>query len=215
MVFNRGMTNQTPMGVRNNNPLNIRAGIPWEGLAYEANGFAVFQSPVFGFRAAFRSYITKYDRGLNTVRKLITEWAPPSENDTAAYIKTVCDRTGYGPDDVIALKTWDVAKNVCYAQTIVENGGFAPFTMDQMAEGAFRAGVVDAPAPFTHKVTTTIAAAGAGVAAASGGTASVIQQVGPSLPQGHHIQIICAVLALVLSVVAVFWNLHHHRESEP
>ena len=200
-----------PLGVRNANPLNIRSGQPYEGLMGVINGFCVFQSPVWGFRAAFRNYITKSDRGINTIRKLISEWAPTSENDTAAYISSVCASAGYGPDDVIALKTWDVASKVCYAQTIVECGAFEQyFTQAQMAEGAFRAGIVDAPPTFVHRVKVTVAAAASSVAGAAGGINEVVQSAQPTVTQGHHtLTVIFAVTSIVLGALAAFWNVRN------
>ena len=74
-------------------------------------------------RAAFiivRNYIQRHK--LNTIRKIITRWAPASENNTAKYIETVCQRSHIGPDEVIR---WD---NTCQmmalvlAMSYVENG---------------------------------------------------------------------------------------------
>lgn len=41
------------------------------------------------------------DRGL-TIEQAITEYAPPSENDTAAYIAFVCKGLGCTPDTTVA-----------------------------------------------------------------------------------------------------------------
>lgn len=201
---------QPPLGVRLNNPGNLRAGIAWEGLTYPpaVNGFCSFSTPAFGFRAIFRNYITKYDRGIRTIRALITEWAPPSENNTAAYIAAVCQRTGFDPDAPIELKSWAIAKAVCKAQTIQECGAFDPYFTDaQMAEGAFRAGIADAPAPIAHKVAVTVSAAAATVAAAAGPIAGAIQTAQPNLPTTHNIQMWCAIAAAVLGVIAIFYNI--------
>lgn len=211
-----------PRSVRNNNPGNIEYGLPWENLASpptDADGFCRFVTPVWGFRAMCRSYMTKFDReGINTIRKLITQWSPPdgagnTPASTVAYIAAVSKSSGYGPDDVLALKTWDCCKRIAYAQAAFEAG--APFEaywkMTDLAEGAFRAGITDAPAPFVHKVSTTIAASGATVAAAAGGVAGVVQTVSPNLPQTHTIQIACAIVAAVFGLIAVFYNAHRHR----
>src|SRR5207248_4673070 len=91
-----------PRSVRNNNPGNIgRTHIAWEGLAtpdemtpeqQEETRFAVFSAPEWGFRALARDLHSKWVRGLDTIRKIITVYAPPSENDTEAYIRAVRDR---------------------------------------------------------------------------------------------------------------------------
>lgn len=201
------------LDVRLNNPLNIRPGAPWEGLGSPAvvqtpNGaFCNFISPVFGFRAVFKNYITKADRGVDTIRKLITEWAPPGENDTEAYIASVAQKTGYKPDDVINLKTWDVASAVCYAQTIVESG--QPFEtnwkMVDMANGAYRAGIVDAPPPIAHKILTRVTGGGA----ALGGVATAAEPVVSSAlshPHSPGIQITLGVLAAILAAMAAYFG---------
>jgi hypothetical protein len=187
-----------PASVRNCNPLNIRPGAPYEGLTAQVNGFCVFKSPVWGFRAAFRNYITKADRGVNTIAKLIGEWAPPGDNnDTAAYIASVCNATGYGPDDPINLKSWPVASAVCYAQTMVETG--APFEqywkLAQMAEGAFRAGLADAPPPTVTKIATRVT----GIGSAVTGTVAATQSSNPKM------QAALVVMTIVLAAMAAIW----------
>ena len=110
-----------PRGLRNNNPLNIRLSSDrWQGqvlpqraiaeseqLVTEGKvgksgegAFCVFESMAYGWRAAFRllchTYYKKY--GLKTIRAIITRWAPPKENDTQYYIRSVAERTGIGAD---------------------------------------------------------------------------------------------------------------------
>jgi hypothetical protein len=194
-----------PEGVRNNNPLNIKANQAYEGMTSQVNGFAVFSSPVWGFRAAFRNYITKYDRGINTVSKLINEWAPPADgNNTNAYIQKVCSMTGYAPDEVIELKTWDVASSVVYAQTVVECGSFTDyFTRDQMAAGAFRAGIVDAPPPVTTHIVQKITGAGAAVGAAAAAVQGVAANSTGTVSSPKTQLILLAIAALCGVVAAV------------
>ena len=93
----------TPRGIRNNNPLNIRqTSDKWQGLMpIQADpAFFQFQSMEYGWRAAFRlltrTYYEKYR--LDTITKIIGRWAPPSENDTKAYIAAIARMTGISPD---------------------------------------------------------------------------------------------------------------------
>jgi len=197
-----------PVCARNNNPLNLRGGQPYEGLSTPAvvDGFCNFVSPVFGFRAAIRNYITKSDRGIDTVRKLISEWAPPDDNnDTEAYIASVCKATGFKPDEVIALKTWDVCSRVCYAQAEVESG--APFEtywkQSDMAEGAYRAGIVDAPPPASKRVLAKAAAVGG---ALSSGAGKAEPYISTALQQPHSqtVQIALIVVGIALAVFGAF-----------
>lgn len=96
-------TNNSPRGIRNNNPGNIRWGDDWKGLVPAARrtdkSFCQFTDPEYGIRAMIiilRNYQRKY--GLNTVRKMINRWAPPNENDTQAYINSVSQSVGVTPD---------------------------------------------------------------------------------------------------------------------
>lgn len=89
-------------GIRNNNPGNIRRGTTnWRGMAATQTdaAFLQFQSPEYGIRAMtkiLRTYQSAY--GLRTVAGIISRWAPPTENDTAAYIATVARAVGKAPD---------------------------------------------------------------------------------------------------------------------
>ena len=79
-------------GFRNNNPLNIRKGSQWKGLASVQNdkSFCVFTDMRYGIRAALYlllKYYTKYN--LHTLYDIIRRWAPDSENDVWNYCKVV------------------------------------------------------------------------------------------------------------------------------
>lgn len=80
----------------NRNPLNIRLGEKWEGQAEIAGDreFVTFKSKMYGYRAAFRVLRTYHRRGWNTLEKIISHWAPSSENDTRSYISFVEQKTG-------------------------------------------------------------------------------------------------------------------------
>ena len=88
----------------NNNPGNlIYAG--QAGAVPGAGGFAKFSTPAAGAAALSDQITLDATRGtdangrpINTLRDLITSWAPPSQNDTAAYIASVSNQTGFDPD---------------------------------------------------------------------------------------------------------------------
>ncbi len=117
-------------GLRNNNPGNIRKNITkWLGLADQQTDpdFFQFTSPEYGIRAiavTLNTYITKY--GLNTIRGIISRWAPPSENDTDAYIAAVSKEAGVGPDDVLTDDNLpDVVKGIIHHEN-----GLNPYSDD-------------------------------------------------------------------------------------
>ena len=101
-----------PRGIRNNNPLNIVKGNSWKGERVNQTDkrFEEFESMAMGLRAGFillRNYIegtktrpTKF----NTIRKIVSRWAPPSENYTQRYIDNVCKWSGLLPDEVVQFR---------------------------------------------------------------------------------------------------------------
>lgn len=90
-----------PLGLRNNNPGNLRPGDNWQGMIGENAGFIVFQDISWGIRALGIDLSTKIKKGYNTIEKIITRYAPPSENDTQAYINLVVDYTGLSATHVL------------------------------------------------------------------------------------------------------------------
>ena len=91
-------------GLRNNNPLNIRrSSTHWQGARKEQTdkSFVQFESMAYGYRAAWKILQTYYERFCTqnkdyTVRNIIGCWAPPTENDTEAYVKNVLKLAGIG-----------------------------------------------------------------------------------------------------------------------
>lgn len=93
-------------GIRNNNPLNIRKGSRWQGMASEQpdRAFVTFTSPVMGLRAGFiilRRYFEVYH--INTIEGIISRWAPSSENNTSNYIEYVSQVTQLPKDKELSL----------------------------------------------------------------------------------------------------------------
>ena len=69
-----------------------------------STGFQQFDTPEAGIKAVddqLRIYGSKHK--LKTLREVISRYAPPSENDTDAYIKNVSQKTGLKPDEEIDL----------------------------------------------------------------------------------------------------------------
>ena len=84
-------------GWRNNNPGNIKHGDQWLGLrpTQTDDAFCQFISPEYGIRAMTRILQNYYSRHkLKTIQEIINRWAPPVENDTDAYIRSVSQRLG-------------------------------------------------------------------------------------------------------------------------
>lgn len=102
-IFKNDSTNMgsdKPRGFRNNNPLNLRrTSIEWKGEKSEVTDpeFEEFETLQFGLRAGLINIKTNLKRGNDTIGKLISVWAPPSENNTSNYIKIVSDLSGIEP----------------------------------------------------------------------------------------------------------------------
>ena len=96
-------------GIRNNNPLNIRhSNDKWQGAATTQTdpAFVQFESMEYGYRAVWKLLDTYHLRFRRehmpySVRTIIARWAPPSENDTEAYVKAVVRLSGLGGNENI------------------------------------------------------------------------------------------------------------------
>lgn len=124
-----------PRGIRNHNPGNIKAKPgTWEGQqGSDAHGFAVFSSPLYGIRAMQRildTYAGSY--GIVTLEEIITRYAPPSENDTAAYIAHMVEATGIPPNGHVIAE--DERLSLIRGMIAHENGQ-QPFTDDYILDG--------------------------------------------------------------------------------
>ena len=119
-----------PRGLRNNNPLNIRKGSDWKGLRPQQTdpAFCQFQSILYGIRAAFilmRNHISGFKgtrRKQNTIQKLISVWAPPSENATLRYVDTVAEKVGISKDAIIDPDDRKLMVNIAREMAFVECG---------------------------------------------------------------------------------------------
>lgn len=92
-------------GIRNNNPGNIRRGSRWLGLSAVQNDkeFCSFSSMEYGIRALLITLRTYYNKHhCDTVRKVISRFAPSNENNTEKYIKFVCDYLKIAPDSFLS-----------------------------------------------------------------------------------------------------------------
>jgi hypothetical protein len=128
-------------GVRNNNPGNlVLTNIAWQGKIPNSQNtdkhFEQFTDVKFGIRAMLRDLTNDIDKGKNTVRKLITEYAPPSENNTQKYIEVIAKAVGLDPDQTI--KIVDAKFYLVIARAIIkhENGADASLIYDSDIQDA-------------------------------------------------------------------------------
>lgn len=114
-----------PRGIRNCNPLNIRIGNTWLGEKPHPTDkeFEEFVNMESGLRAGFcilRRYIKRYK--LNTIRLIVSRWAPSNENHTEAYIKSVSTLMNLDPDAEIQYEDKETMVLLVSAMCKVENG---------------------------------------------------------------------------------------------
>lgn len=113
-------------GLSNCNPGNIRrSATRFQGEVRPSRdpAFKQFASLAWGYRAIFvllNTYRRKY--GLRTPRAMISRWAPPSENHTERYIRAVCERTGFDPDQRLDTTRKEDMLPLAAAISWVENG---------------------------------------------------------------------------------------------
>ena len=117
-------------GYKNNNFGNIRITRDkngkqtfWKGeIIGTDKAFKTFSSPAYGYRAIFALLKEYIGKGYNTIEKIITRYAPSSENNTNAYISTVVKRSGVAKDAYIAASDLVTLSKIVSAISFVENG---------------------------------------------------------------------------------------------
>lgn len=206
-----------------NNALDIRyrESDKWIGAddpPSSPDGFCNFTSIPYGIRAGARQLVTNQDRhDCATMRDQITRWAPPSENDTAAYIRNVATWSGIDPDAALDVHTYAAAKPLLTA--MIREEGVIKCTPAQVDEGLKLAGIMPAPPKSAMaaaaKDPKVIAATIAATAATAQGTISSISGIWDSLsdmgiePRYLVWACVAAVVGLGIYYVATKIKAHH------
>lgn len=171
-------------GERNNNPFNLKkTDIKWQGKVDSGSDpvFEQFVSPLLGIRAGFKNLLEQGREGNNTVYLLITKYAPPNENNTNQYMKSVCQHLNVNPDDKIDLDNYDTLYAIGSAIILHENGRI--IYNDALINQAMQlAGVHDAPTPSVATCPEAKAAAGATVMASVTAVGAATQALSPTIP---------------------------------
>ncbi|MFA5659266.1 MAG: hypothetical protein WC900_08275 [Oscillospiraceae bacterium] len=115
-----------PRGLKNNNPLNIRKSndtFIGELPVSTDKAFKQFKSIDYGYRAAFVTLATYNIRGANTIEKIVSKWAPPSDgNHTENYIKNVSARSGIDRNKILSMNDGAAYIKIVAAMSFSENG---------------------------------------------------------------------------------------------
>lgn len=137
-------------GLRNRNPGNIRLSTTkFKGEVEQSTDseFKQFRGDAWGYRAMFvilNTYNVKY--GLNTIRQMISRWAPPIENHTSIYVDAVSRRAQLDADTPIDTCQRVAMVPLVAAMSFVENGvvadwasverGWDLFEVDRLGAGS-------------------------------------------------------------------------------
>lgn len=212
------MTKQ-PRGIRNHNPGNIRHGDPWQGLAEKQTdpAFCQFKSAAYGIRALARTLITYQDKyNLRSVREIINRWAPPSENNTSAYVTAVARSMGLTADTQLDTHNFIILRGLTEAIIRHENGaGPLAYSLNSwydsatIEKGLQLAGVEPSkkaagPVPVTRETLGATATAGVGVSQLVEAAPAVMDAVTNAQDSLTSGQISRVVVGLVLVGLAVF-----------
>lgn len=124
-------------GLSNRNPGNIRqSAVRYKGEVRPSRdpAFKQFESMPCGYRAIFVLLDTyRIRHGLDTIRGMISRWAPPSENRTEIYIRAVADAVGIADDRPVDTRDRTTMLRMAAAISRVENGTAAD--MDDVERG--------------------------------------------------------------------------------
>jgi len=139
--YDPDMTTVTPNnlteGESNNNPGNLRysPNNNWVGqVGQDSRGFIIFDNWQHGIRAMtllLQNYSERY--GLNTVRGLISRYAPSSENPTNNYVAFVAEQMGVDPDAALDMSNPATYQSLVAAQIQFEQGRNV-YTLGAVAE---------------------------------------------------------------------------------
>lgn len=114
-----------PRGLRNNNPGNIRIGRTrylGEIVPSSDREFRQFSSMAWGYRAIFVLLDSYSRRGIDTIRGIVSRYAPSNENDTSGYARFVCRLSGLGEDEPLDMGDRNTMVPVVAAISKMENG---------------------------------------------------------------------------------------------
>lgn len=123
----------------------MRANNP--GALMPGGKLAQFSTPQDGLGALDQNLQSYGKQGVNTLAGIITKWAPPGSNNTAAYIADAAQRLGIKPDQKIDLSNPVVRQAVGTAIMLHENGAAGVFGQQQAPQQQPRSGFIPTGLP--------------------------------------------------------------------
>lgn len=108
---------------RFNNPGNLRWAEGYETSNTKSGKFAVFPTLDEGVLAATKQLQIYAQRGTNTVRDIVSKWAPSNENNTEEYIRHVVRSTKFNENEKLNLNDPYVLAKLISAMASKEGAG--------------------------------------------------------------------------------------------
>ncbi|EEZ0585093.1 TPA: hypothetical protein P7U45_001829 [Escherichia coli] len=108
---------------RFNNPGNLRWAEGYETSNTKSGKFAVFPTLDEGVLAATKQLQIYGQRGTNTVRDIVSKWAPSNENNTEEYIRHVVRSTKFNENEKLNLNDPYVLAKLISAMASKEGAG--------------------------------------------------------------------------------------------
>lgn len=112
-------------GYKNCNPGNIEQNkdiFRGEVIPSQDRRFKQFQTMAYGYRAMFVTLDTYRKRGLDTIDKIVSSWAPPAENHTDVYVNSVERWSGVPRSRKLTSFSGDDYISIVAAMSRMENG---------------------------------------------------------------------------------------------
>ncbi len=212
----------TARGIRNNNPGNIEHNRAnrWVGLATPPSDgrFCRFTEMKHGVRALAHLllvYQTKYK--LDTIRKIITRWAPNHENSTTAYVNAVA-RGFHSADAQIDLSDVHTLHHLTRRIIDHENGADGALVSDDVIGEGVRMALAARRAPVRLARNATAAAAATAATATAAvetglldhdtltSVADTVSAVAPSFSLLRELTPVVGIAVVVAALGFVLWR---------
>ncbi len=147
------MSAKLSRGLRNLNPGNIRrSAVKYKGECKHSKDpeFKQFRTLEEGYRAIFVLLHTYSIKGYKSVREMINRYAPPSENNTEAYINRLCRLAYINSEQIVDTTDHNLMVAIVAAISLVENGSAADRTAVESGWRLFAADFLDKESLSTH-----------------------------------------------------------------
>jgi hypothetical protein len=120
-----------PRGIRLSNPGNIVKddSNQWQGMTrlQDDPRFVRFDTPHSGIRALVKLLVNyKKLHNCDNIYDIINRYAPPNENSTYAYIRSVSSKSGFFPNETLDMQDMFTLMKLAQAIVMHENGVAPP-----------------------------------------------------------------------------------------